>query len=427
MARFALVDCNNFYASCEKLFDPALVRVPLVVLSNNDGCIIARSAEAKALGVPMGAPWFQVRDDLRRLGVRTFSSNYPLYADMSNRVVQLLRDFAPDLEVYSIDESFLRLETLEELSWLQWGQRLRQRVVDWLGLPVCVGIAATKTLAKLANHCAKQRLAGERGVCDFGALAPRDLSRLLAGIEVGEVWGIGRRLGPRLAALGIHTVEDLRRADPVSLGRRFSVVQERIIRELRGTACLELEEVMEARQQIMCSRSFGRYLHEREPLEAALASHVSRAAEKLRAQASLAGSLTVQLRALPRGRGELPRRQSLAAPLPQPSDDTRLLVQWGLDLLRRLYEPGFAYQKAGCLLAELTPRDSRQGDLFAPPGQTGKGARLMETLDAVNRRWGRDTLRLAVGCGDTRWHMRQEHLSPRYTTAWEDLPVVLAR
>ena len=213
MPVFALVDCNNFYASCEKLFDPTLKDKPVVVLSNNDGCVVARSAEVKALGIPMGVPWFKIQQEAKRYGIVAFSSNYALYADMSNRVVEILASFSPSIEVYSIDESFLELSGFERYGYQDYGQTIRQQIADWLGLAVCVGIGPTKTLAKLANHCAKKQLAGDAGVCDFTTMTPEELSRLFANIEVGEVWGVGRKINEKLAAMGIHTVKQLRDAD----------------------------------------------------------------------------------------------------------------------------------------------------------------------------------------------------------------------
>ncbi len=282
MTIFALVDCNNFYASCEKLFDPKLIHTPVVVLSNNDGCVVARSAEVKALGIPMGVPWFQIREQARQYGIVAFSSNYSLYADMSNRVVAVLQQFTPHLEVYSIDESFLDLSGFEHRGLFDYGQEIRGRIRDWLGLAVCVGIAPTKTLAKLANHCAKKNLSGHDGVCDFTTIDPDHLNRLLERIPVSEVWGVGRKISARLEDMGIHSVRQLRDADTETIRRRFSVVLERTVRELRGTSCLELEEVTPPRQQIISSRSFGEYVTELPDLETAVSTYIGRAAEKLR-------------------------------------------------------------------------------------------------------------------------------------------------
>ena len=234
MPVFALVDCNNFYASCEKLFEPKLAYTPVVVLSNNDGCVVARSAEVKALGIPMGIPWFKLREEAKRYGIVAFSSNYALYADMSNRVVEVLEGFSPNLEVYSIDESFLSLDGFPPSTVEAYGREIRERVDKWLGLAVCVGIGPSKTLAKLANHCAKKNLAGSAGVCDFTRMRESELSDLFSRIDVGEVWGVGRKIDARLQDMGIRTVADLRNADAETVRTKFSVVLERTIRELRG-------------------------------------------------------------------------------------------------------------------------------------------------------------------------------------------------
>lgn len=422
MPVFALVDCNNFYASCEKLFDPKLAGKPVVVLSNNDGCVVARSAEVKALGIPMGVPWFKIQKEAKQYGIVAFSSNYALYADMSNRVVEVLGQFTPNLEVYSIDESFLDLTGFNR-DLVEYGQGIRQRIQQWLGLAVCVGIASTKTLAKLANHCAKKGLAGMDGVCDFTTMSESQLDRLFAGIEVGEVWGVGRKIDARLASMGIATVRQLRNADPDMIRAKFSVVLERTVRELRGVSCLDLEEVAPDKQQIMCSRSFGQYVEDREQLEEVVASYVSRAAEKLRHQDSLAGTLMVFIRTNPFNPKEPQYHRSLTIPLPEPTADTRILISWALKVLRRMYRPGFAYQKAGVMLSDLRPRTMAQASLFADL-EDDRGRQLMATLDAINGRWGRGTLRSAAGGMEKPWQMKRQRLSPRYTTDWEGLPVV---
>ena len=421
---FALVDCNNFYASCEKLFDPTLTRRPLVVLSNNDGCVVARSAEAKALGVPMGVPWFKIQALAREHGIVARSSNYALYADMSNRVVEILSGFTPCMEVYSIDESFLDLSGFADR--VAHGQRIRQRIAQWLGLPVCVGIAPTKTLAKLANHIAKKDPAFE-GVCDLAQMTPGERGARFGQIEVGEVWGVGRRIAGRLAAMNIHTVADLAGTDPQAIRQGFSVVLERTVRELNGIACLELEEVTGPKQQIMASRSFGQWVEDLPTLKEAVAAYTSRAAEKLRQQHCLAGALTVMIRTNP-FKPETPQYQrAVTVPLAFPTDDTRALVKIAIRTLEGIYRSGFVYQKAGVTLSEITPCTQRQGSLFADGEEEGRrAATLMATLDAINQRWGRGTVRsLAIGVAQP-WQMRREKLSPAYTTSWDGLPDVLA-
>lgn len=427
MPVFALVDCNNFYASCEKLFDPTLRDKPVVVLSNNDGCVVARSAEVKALGIPMGVPWFKIQQEAKRYEIVAFSSNYALYADMSNRVVEILSSFSPNIEVYSIDESFLELSGFERVGFQEYGQSIRQQIADWLGLAVCVGVAPTKTLAKLANHCAKKQLAGDQGVCDFTTLPPEQLSQLFDRIEVGEVWGVGRKITAKLEAMGIHTVRQLRDADAETLRSRFSVVLERTVRELRGVCCLDLQEVVPEKQQIMSSRSFGTLVYDRDELEEAVASYVSRAAEKLRNQDSLAGAIQVYIRTNI-FKPEVPQYQrSMTIPLPEASADSRVLVGWAIKVLRRIYRPGFGYHKAGITLLEIVPKANQQFSLLVPSEmENGRNERLMATLDAINGRYGRGSLRLAAEGVAKEWQMRRGNLSPRYTTEWGGVARVLA-
>lgn len=415
----ALVDCNNFYVSCERVFAPRLEGRPVVVLSNNDGCAVARSNEVKALGVRMGTPWFQMRDLAREHGIVALSSNYALYADMSNRVMAILGQYAPDHEIYSIDECFLGLDGFGQFDLVEFGRRIRRQVKQWVGIPVCVGIADTKTLAKLANHCAKKGLAGTDGVCDFSRLTAAERSGLFSRIEVSEVWGIGPRLTKQLAARGIATVEDLRTADAKTLRREFSVVVERTVAELNGIPCLALEEVASNKQQIQSSRSFGSYVYDLPQLKEAVASYIASAAERLRAQGSLAGMLQVYIRTNPHK--DAPQYQrGLTIPLPEATDDTLRLTQAALWGLKRIYRPGFAYQKAGVALLELTDAANRQMSLFSA---TKDNPRLMQALDRINATWGRGTLRSAAEGIGKGWKMKRERMSPGYTTSWAQLPV----
>jgi DNA polymerase V len=423
---FALVDCNNFYASCEKLFAPKLKNRPVVVLSNNDGCVVARSAEVKALGIPMGMPWFKLKDDARRYGIVALSSNYALYADLSNRVVQVLSTFSPNIEVYSIDESFLELSGFENVpgGLVAYGAEMRQRIADWLGLAVCVGIAPTKTLAKLANHCAKKNLAGAGGVCDFTTLPGGDLTQLLDHIEVGEVWGIGRKISARLEGMGITTVRKLRDADAETIRRQFSVVVERTVRELRGVSCLDLQEVVPDKQQIISSRSFGQLIYDRADLEEAVACYIGRAAEKLRAQNSLAGAVQVYIRTNI-FKPEVPQYQrAVTVPLPEATADTRILTMWAIKVLRRIYRPGYGYHKAGVMLSNIAPMGNQQLSLLN--ASSPRSDALMTVVDGINQRFGRGAMRLAAEGVERGWQMRRGNLSPGYTTDWAGLPVVKA-
>lgn len=428
MAVFALVDANNFYASCEKLFAPKLKDRPVVVLSNNDGCVVARSAEVKTLGIPMGVPWFKLRDDAKRHGIVAFSSNYALYADLSNRVVEILSSFSPNLEVYSIDESFLDLSGFERIGYQAYGIEIRQRVADWLGLAVCVGIGPSKTLAKLANHAAKKNLAGADGVCDFTSMSPAALDALFTRIAVGEVWGVGRKIEARLETMGIRTVLQLRDANAELMRSTFSVVVERTVRELRGISCLELQEVVPEKQQIMSSRSFGQLVYDLAELEEAVASYVAKAAEKLRAQKSLAGAVQVHIRTNV-FKPEIPQYQrAVTVPLPEATFDTRELTRRALRVLRRMYRPGFGYHKAGITLMDIVPATNQQFSLFESGGAVdARSQMLMGVLDGINKKYGRGTMRLAAEGVKKVWQMRRGNLSPSYTTSWEGLAVVQAR
>jgi DNA polymerase V len=414
----ALIDVNNFYASCERVFNPKLNGKPVVVLSNNDGCAIARSAEAKALGIKMGEPWFKLKDVARQHGIIALSSNYALYADMSNRVMQILSDFSPDQEVYSIDESFLDLTGMPG-NHLALAAEMRQRIRQCTGLPVCVGIGPSKTLAKLANHAAKKGHAPD-GVCDFNAWEPERLDSLLGEIHVGEVWGIGRRLVPKLADLGIESVLDLRSADPEYMRQQFSVVMEKTVRELRGQACIELEEIAPPKQQIISSRSFGFPVSDLSSLSEAVSLYVSCAAEKLRRQDSYAALLHVFIHTSPFGDG--PKYSGgETIKLPAPTDDTLQLVRLAMYILKRIYRPGFRFQKAGVMLGEIVPAGGQQTDMFGFRTAEDHSAKLMVAMDAINGRWGRHTIRAASQGYRAPWGMQQGNLSPQYTTNWKEI------
>lgn len=414
---FALIDCNSFYCACERLWRPDLQHTPIVVLSNNDGCVISRSSEAKALGIPMGAPYFRIRHDLRRWGVAVFSSNYALYGDMSQRVMGVLESLMPRLEVYSIDEAFADLAGLPGAPEAL-GRRLRAEVQQRTGIPVGVGIAATRTLAKLANYAAKRWQRQTGGVVDLRDPQRRD--RLLQAVAVGEVWGVGRRLSAQLQAIGIASAWDLAHADAAGLRARFSLALERTARELRGQSCLGAEEPAEAKREICCSRMFGQRLRELPPLREALASYTARAAERLRAQRSLCRVLRVSIRTAPLAPDGPGHAEGVLCPLPYPSDDVRLLTGAALAGLERLFRPGCAYSKAEVLLLDLCQHGQYTDDLFAerPPAAA---QRLMGVLDAINARWGPGTLHTARIPRQPAWAMRRELLSQSYTTRIDQL------
>jgi DNA polymerase V len=419
----ALVDVNNFFVSCERVFNPKLENKPVVVLSNNDGCVVARSGEVKALGVKMGAPWFQLKDLARKHGIIAHSSNFALYADMSNRVMSILSDFSPEREVYSIDECFLDMTGFTRRNLTDQGKQIRQRIRQWTGLPVCVGIASTKTLSKLANHIAKKNPQFD-GVCDLNIMSVAEQEKWLSSLPVGEIWGIGGRLAPRLQEMGIRTVLDLKRADAATLNAKFSVVMEKIIREINGTVCIELEEVAPPKKQIISSRSFGIPVTDLASLEESVTLYMSRAAEKLRHQQSYAGAVYVYIRTSPFNEREPRYANSMTVPLPSASDDTMQLVRVALWALKRIYKPGYRYQKAMVMLSEIVSAENVQTDLFSQAAaMPAKSTKLMAAMDQVNQRMGKQSLVLASQGFSQPWKMKQGSKSPNYTTCWEELPV----
>ncbi|MEC5218777.1 DNA polymerase V [Actimicrobium sp. GrIS 1.19] len=413
----ALVDCNNFYCSCERVFRPDLETTPVLVLSNNDGAVVARSNETKALGVKMGEPWFKVKELAKKHGIVAFSSNYALYACLSNRVMQMLSDFSPVQEVYSIDESFLDLTGFTDVT--ERAYRIRKTVLQNTGITVCVGIASSKTLAKLANHVAKKH-PNSRGVFDFNRLSVRQVDSVLSNLEIGEVWGIGRKLNASLNHDGIETVLQLRDADAPRLRARYDVVMAKTIRELRGEPCIELEEVAPAKQQIVCSRSFGQCVTDIDDLQEALTHFMGNAAGKLRAQKSVASMVQVFI-LTDRFRAEDPQYcPSVSLPLITATADTLTLCSWAAAGLRSIFKAGFRYKKAGVILSEFGPEGMGQADLFAPRDEPDRLA-LMATLDGLNARFGRGTVKVSGERPSGRWKMTSDRKSPAYTTNWDEI------
>jgi DNA polymerase V len=417
--QIALVDCNNFYVSCERVFRPDLRNVPVVVLSNNDGCAVSRSNEAKALGIKMGQPWFECKDLAEEHGILALSSNYALYADMSNRVMSILGSFSPRQEVYSIDESFLDLTGIPKLRELSY--EMRERVLQWTGIPVCIGIGPTKTLAKLANHVAKKH-PRSKGVFNYNDLTQAQQNKLLSQIEVGEVWGIGRRISARLAEHGIHTVQDLRVAHTATLRAEFGVVVEKTQRELQGVQCMDLEDLVPAKKQIVSSRSFGHSVREVAVLRDAMSTFVANACAKLRAQGSHASLIQVSLHTN-RFRKDLPQyNPSFTLPLPQPTNDSLVVNRWADYLVGYMFKPEYEYKKAGIMLGEITPVGQYQADWLEPPQATS--TKLMDALDGLNKRFGRGTVKVSTQGAYREWQMKQERKSPDYTTNWDEVPIV---
>jgi DNA polymerase V len=412
---FGLIDCNSFYASCERVFRPDLAKVPIVVLSNNDGCVIARSYDAKPF-VKMGEPYFQIKHKLKQHGIIPFSSNYALYGDMSERVMTLIESLVPAIEVYSIDEAFADLTGIVGLDSL--GRLLRSQVLRCTGIPVGVGIAHTKTLAKLANHTAKRLQTQTGGVVNICDPIKRDW--VLRNTDVAEVWGVGRRMKMHLDAMGIKSAMDLAKADPWTLRKNFSVVIEKTARELAGTPCLELDEPDPPKQEICCSRMFGKRLQDLSPIKEAVATYMMRASEKLRAQGSLCKKLRVSIRTGMFNPEEAKYANGVVVDLPYPTDDVRLLTKLAVDALDRVFRPGFNYSKAEVMLLNLCQPGEYTEDLFAA-SQPGASTKLMGVMDEINQRWGRGTLRSASVPTNPDWGMRREMMSQSFTTRLDQL------
>ncbi|WP_339864826.1 Y-family DNA polymerase [Paremcibacter congregatus] len=414
---YALVDCNCFYASCERVFRPELKGRPVVVLSNNDGCLIALSTEAKALGYKMGDAFFKVRHSLQNQQVAVFSSNYALYGDMSARVMKVLEAFSPDIEVYSIDEAFLSLRGFQGLDAL--GHKIKYDVERLTGVPVSVGIAPTKTLAKLANHVAK-RFEGQNGSYVMAIPDPEILKQ----INVSKVWGIGRNLTKQLETFGVFTAQSLSEMDPRLIRKRFSVVAERTVRELQGICCIPLEDAPPHPQNIMVSRGFKTRVKSRQEMEEAVSFYANRSSEKARQKKVFANAVHVFIRTDPYGDKDKSYKAGLHVTLNEARNDAGSIITAALTALRQIYKPEYNYQKAGVMLTGLVYDHERQRSFFNG-GQNENTVKLMEVMDKINRIHGRETIRPASAGSNKTWFMAREYLSPCYTTRWSDLRKVI--
>ncbi|WP_340124232.1 Y-family DNA polymerase [Methylobacter svalbardensis] len=415
----ALVDCNNFYVSCERVFRPDLIGKPVAVLSNNDGCVVARSAEIKHF-IKMGVPLFQIQQLVNQHQIKLFSSNYSLYADMSARVMSILEEFAPSMEIYSIDEAFLDLTGMCHRDPIAYGHRIRKAVVRATGIPVCVGMGPTKTLTKLANFAAKKwKQTG--GVLDLSDPVRRE--KLMKIVDVGEVWGIGSRTTAKLNQIGINTVWDLAIQPSKRIQSQFNIVVARTVLELNGIACLELEEISPDKQQIVCSRSFSRRLTEYKELSAALTEFGSRAAEKLRRQQSITGCITVFIRTNPFNPQEPQYQRSASIKLSAATQDTRTIITTANRLLTEIFKTGYGYQKCGVQLSDIKP-ESSPGQLelfdFVDNSLPNENRPLMKVVDQINRRFPKAIAIAATGF-DKSWKPKADRVSQRYTTDWREL------
>lgn len=430
---FALIDCNTFYASCERVFRPDLADKPVAVLSNNDGCIVARSSEAKALNIPMGAPYYKYKKFCDKYGVNVFSSNYVLYGDLSNRVMEILSHFCPQVEQYSIDEAFLNLDGIHKALTPSWSNEIINTVKQWTGIPVSIGIAPTKTLAKIANHKAKADGTGFFILTPYTDKLPpaasscmsNSIDSVLAGLPLTEIWGVSRRSEKKLNRQNIWNALDLKNADPLLIREKFNIVLERTVRELKGEQCIELE-LSPKRKNIMVSRSFGKLTGELKDLEEAVSTYAAKAAEKLRNQKGLASALYVYLRTNRNREDLIQYNPGIAEGFIVPTSNSLQIITEAKKLLGEIYREGPLYQKAGVMLLDIVPESAHeQQDLFGVTDKLGEQKTLMKTLDHINKLHGRGTLTIgSQGLKDTGWKLRCEHRSPAYTTRWEDLPKI---
>lgn len=417
--RLALVDCNNFYASCERVFQPAWGQRPVGVLSNNDGCLVARSNELKEAGVPMGAPYFKIRPQLDAMDAIVVSSNYALYGDLSARVMETLSQFAPEMEVYSIDEAWLDLTGIDTTCLDAYARHIAATVKQHTGIPVSLGIAPTKVLAKIANRlCKKRKIPGQ--VFNLGSADCLD--GVLASIEVGDVWGIGPRWAKTLNSIGIATARDLRDADAALMGKRYNVVMERLILELRGIPCLEFEDI-QPKKQIIASRSFGQRVVDLDPLLEAVSLHATRAGEKLRSQGSVCGAIQASIRTGRHNPNEPYYGNAALVQFPVSTADTRKLIGAAREAVRQIYRKGYRYQKAGVMLVDISPADQLQLGLFET-GDSAQSQALMQCVDQLNRRYGRGAVFFASEGTRQSWAMKRERMTQAYTTKWSEVPVV---
>lgn len=409
---YALVDCNNFYCSCERVFNPALNNRGIVVLSNNDGCIISRSDEAKAAGIAMGSPAFMIEETLRKNNIAIFSSNYTLYGDMSDRVMQTLASFVPRLEIYSIDEAFLDMHDMPYHDLLQLGATIRNTVMRNTGIPVCIGIAGTKTLAKMANRYAKKKF---KSLGVFWAANKQMTDEMLANTAVADIWGIGHRYALLLNRNGFKTAADLLQADDNWIREKMSVVGLRLLNELRGIPAIQWEFEPQAKKNICTSRSFGIRISQKKELAIAVSNYASTCALKLRQQKTCCGTINVFIQTNPHKTQEAQYYRSINIDLLRASNDTAEIIKYSLKGLDIIFKQGFLYMKAGIIVMNLVAEDAVQHSLFDKEDRS-RNEKIMKTMDKINFCLGKDTVRMAVQGFDRRYKLRADHLSPKYTT-----------
>jgi DNA polymerase V len=416
---FALADVNSMYASCEEVFRPDIRGKPVVVLSNNDGCVIAQNKLAKAtLEIYMARPWFEIKEAAEKLGTVVFSSNYELYANMSNRFAAILSRYSPRMEKYSIDEVFLEMTGIN-VEYTKYGQTIKNDVKDSTGLPICVGFGYSKTLAKLANHCAKKQDQWN-GVCDLTKLGDAELDSIMSALPVSKVWGVGRKLEARLNELGVYTVLRLKNADPKRIRDEFGVLLERTVRELNGEVWIEMEDELPEAKQVMSSRSFGVRASTMEELSQAIAFHSGIAAERMRSKGLYANGVYVFIMNSPHDQAPY-YANSLSLGFPAPTNSTTKITKSALWILKKIFRPGVYYQKCGVMLLETVSSKGLQSDMFGFTEDDPKAQSIMAVMDKINQKYSKGTIKSAAEGDVQAWKMQRNYLSPNYTGDWHEL------
>ena len=416
--KIALIDCNSFYVSCERLFKPSLIKKPVIVLSNNDGCIISRSSEAKALGIKMGEPYFKAKKIIAKNNVYVFSSNYSLYGDISRRVMKTLKYFAPEMEIYSIDEAFLNLTIVPDEEILQFGKKIRETILQWVGIPTSIGIATTKTLSKIANHIAKKEKSGI-----VNLINKKNIDHILKKIEIRDVWGVGRQLSKFYINNGIFNANQLKNVSNNWIKKNSNVLSSRTAMELRGASCIALEIAQSKRKSCCVSRSFGKKVERLQELKESITNHCLNAAEKIRSESLLTKSITIFIRTSPFQKMEIHYSNSKTIDFPIATDNSIEIVKSAIFGLKSIFKKGYKYQKSGIILSGLCESKSYNDNLFSST-KDKRTKNLMRSIDYTNFRYGRSTLSLAVALSNKKWKTKRQHSSKIDTANFDCLPIV---
>ena len=417
--KIALVDCNSFYVSCERLFNPSIIKKPVIVLSSNDGCVISRSTEAKVLGIKMGEPYFKVEKIIKKNDVKVFSSNYSLYGDISRRVMKTLKQFSPQMEIYSIDEAFLNLSSIRDENLFEHGNKIKKTVLKWTGIPTSIGIATTKTLSKAANHIAKKE---QSGIVNL--INTKQIDQILKEIEINEVWGVGRQLTKFYIKNGIHTAYQLKNMHNNWIKKNTNVLGSRTAMELKGIPCVSLEEHQEKRKNCCVSRSFGRKVTKLEELSESVTTHCLNAAEKIRSDNQTTKRITVFIRTSPFQKDKNYYANSKDIDLPVRTNDSIELVKQALIALQYIYRKGYKYQKAGIIFSGLNEVDIYKKNLFSSINNEEKRKKLMKAIDYTNIKYGRHALSIAQAGLRKKWNIKRQHSSKIDTACFDFLPTI---